>query len=78
MLRPQTAITGGAVTFRFRVYSADGDDLDDYTSTEPNWAPGDVLYKAGRPTYRKTARAHAGHRTSHCLQKASGKPVGAI
>ena len=43
------------MTFRFRVYSADGDDLDDYTSTEPNWQPGDVLYEDGMPTYRITA-----------------------
>jgi hypothetical protein len=38
--------------FRYRVYTVDGDDLDDYTSSEPNWKPGDVLYAGGTPAYR--------------------------
>ncbi len=28
------------------------DDLDDYSSTEPNWKPGDELYVHGLPAYR--------------------------
>jgi hypothetical protein len=43
------------MSFKFRVYSAEGDDLDDYTSSEPNWSAGDVLYINGRPRYRVTA-----------------------
>jgi hypothetical protein len=31
------------MSFKFRMYLADGEDLDDYTSSEPNWSPGDVL-----------------------------------
>ena len=31
------------------------DDLDDYASSRPDWLPGDVLYKDGKPTYRITA-----------------------
>ncbi len=44
-----------AVSFKFRVYNADDDDLDDYTSSEPNWSAGDVLYKDGKAAYRITA-----------------------
>ena len=43
------------MSFRFRMYLADGEDLDDYTSSEPNWSPGDVVYARGRPAYRITA-----------------------
>ena len=41
--------------FKFRVYTVDGDDLDDlddYSSSEPNWQPGDELYVNGVPAYR--------------------------
>jgi hypothetical protein len=27
------------MSFRFRVFSADGDDLDDYASNRPDWSP---------------------------------------
>ena len=43
------------MSFRFRMYLADGEDVDDYTSSEPNWSPGDVVYAGGRPAYRITA-----------------------
>ena len=42
------------MSFRFRMYLADGEDLDDYTSSEPNWSPGDLLYAGGKPAYRIT------------------------
>ena len=38
--------------FRYRVYTVEGDDLDDYSSSESNWSPGDVLYAGGVPAYR--------------------------
>lgn len=38
--------------FKFRVYLEDGADLDDYSSSEPNWRAGDVLYAGGMPAYR--------------------------
>ena len=40
------------MSFRFRLYLADGEDLNDYTSSEPNWSPGDIVYAGGRPAYR--------------------------
>ena len=40
------------MSFRFRVCLAGGEDLDDYSSSEPNWKPGDVLYAGGKPAYR--------------------------
>jgi hypothetical protein len=40
------------VPFRYRVYLEDGTDLDDYTSSEPNWKAGDELYVDGFPAYR--------------------------
>ena len=43
------------MSFKFRVYSVDGDDLPDYESTVPNWGPGDVIYRDGMPTHRITA-----------------------
>ena len=43
------------MSFSFRMYLADGEDLDDYTSSEPNWSAGDVVYAGGRPAYRITA-----------------------
>ena len=43
------------MSFRFRMFLADGEDLDDYTSSEPNWSRGDVVDAAGRPAYRITA-----------------------
>jgi hypothetical protein len=42
------------MSFRFRVHLADGEHLDDYSSSEPNWKPGDVLYAGGKPAYRIT------------------------
>ncbi len=41
--------------FKYRVYTVDGDDLDDYATSEPNWKPGDELYVDGFPKYRITA-----------------------
>jgi hypothetical protein len=32
------------MSFRSRVYLADGEDLDDYVATRPDWSPGDTLY----------------------------------
>jgi hypothetical protein len=43
------------MSFRFRVYLADSEDLDDYVSSEPNWRPGDTLYIEGEPRYRISA-----------------------
>ena len=48
------------MSFRFRMYLADGEDLDDYTSSEPNWSAGDVVYGGGLPAYRITAVIDAG------------------
>jgi hypothetical protein len=44
------------MSFKFRVYTVDGDDLDDYTASRPDWSPGDVLYEEGKPKWRITAR----------------------
>ena len=35
---------------RFRVFTEDGDDLDDYTSTDAGWSPGDLIYTGGLPS----------------------------
>ena len=43
------------MSFRFRMYLADGEDLDDYVSAVPNWKPGDTVYIDGRPKYRISA-----------------------
>ena len=40
------------MSFRFRVYLADGEALDDYVAAVPNWQPGDTLYIDGRAKYR--------------------------
>ena len=37
------------------MYLADGEDLDNCTSSEPNWSPGDTLYVEGRQKYRISA-----------------------
>ena len=29
------------MSFKFRVYLADGEELDDYVAAVPNWQPGD-------------------------------------
>ena len=39
------------MAFRSELRYTDGDDLDDYTSSEPKWSPGDVLYAGGSPAY---------------------------
>ena len=43
------------MSFRFRMYLADGEDLDDYVAMRPDWSAGDVVYAGGRPAYRITA-----------------------
>ncbi len=43
------------MSFKFRVFSADRDDLEDYIASVPNWDVGDVLYRDGKPAYRITA-----------------------
>lgn len=42
----------GTVVRMARVYTVDGDDLDDYNSSESNWSPGDVVYAGSEPSYR--------------------------
>jgi hypothetical protein len=44
------------MSFRFRMYLANGEDLDDYVSAVPNWNPGDTVYIDGRPRYRISCR----------------------
>ena len=58
------------MSFRFRMYLADGEELDDYTRTQPDWSPGDVVYAGGWPAYRITARSAASTTTS---MRGSGK-----
>jgi hypothetical protein len=41
-----------ASTHRFRVFTEDGTDLDDYTSTDAGWSPGDLIYTGGLPSHR--------------------------
>lgn len=43
------------MAFTFRVYLADGTDLDDYVAGRPDWQPGDTLYVEGLPAYRITS-----------------------
>lgn len=42
------------MSFRFRVYLADGEELDDDVAAVPNWQPGDTLYIDRRAKYRVT------------------------
>ena len=42
------------MSFRFRMYLADG-EASTTISSEPNWSPGDVVYAGGWPAYRITA-----------------------
>ncbi len=43
------------MSFKFRMYAVDGDDLGDYESVVPDCNPGDTLYIDGRPKYRISA-----------------------
>jgi hypothetical protein len=40
------------MSFRFRMYLEDGEDIGDYTASVPNWLPGDTVYVEGWPKYR--------------------------
>ena len=37
------------MSFRFRLFIADGEDLDDYVAARPDWRAGDTVYIDGRP-----------------------------
>ena len=37
------------MSFRFRLYLADGEDLDDYVAARPDWRPGDTVLRRRAP-----------------------------